>query len=280
MKKIYKKILTLLTAGILTCSMGFHGNAAETFDGVLKPDPTKLGSITITLKDSSTGTRIPDGSFLVYQIADLKPRQFLGYDVEYTTEFLPYTTIEAKDILDRSAEASADLETFVMDNGILSGVPAAVGSNGQAYLDNLKIGLYLVTQDQAASGYRPIRSFIVSVPLQLHDVIRGDYLEYDVDATPKAGTVSRIPTPPYGGGNGGGEGGGGEGGTPPPPKTTPDTESKEKILKVLDAFDEDGNPPQIQVLAQTGQLWWPVPVLAVAGLLIFSVGWIKSRSDK
>lgn len=37
-----------------------------------------------------------------------------------------------------------------------------------------------------------------------------------------------------------------------------------------------GNPK----LPQTGQLWWPVPILALAGILFFGFGRIRSRSNK
>ena len=33
-------------------------------------------------------------------------------------------------------------------------------------------------------------------------------------------------------------------------------------------------------LPQTGQLWWPVPILAVAGIAFFSIGWLRSRKDE
>lgn len=33
-------------------------------------------------------------------------------------------------------------------------------------------------------------------------------------------------------------------------------------------------------LPQTGQTWWPVPVLAVAGMLLFVLGWLKQRQDE
>lgn len=32
-------------------------------------------------------------------------------------------------------------------------------------------------------------------------------------------------------------------------------------------------------LPQTGQLWWPVPILAVAGILMFTIGWTRSRRE-
>ena len=36
-------------------------------------------------------------------------------------------------------------------------------------------------------------------------------------------------------------------------------------------------PPPGKTLPQTGLLWWPVPVLACAGLLLFVIGWAKQR---
>ncbi|MBR3756083.1 MAG: Cna B-type domain-containing protein [Firmicutes bacterium] len=36
-----------------------------------------------------------------------------------------------------------------------------------------------------------------------------------------------------------------------------------------------GKKPSQTVLPDTGQLWWPVPVLAVLGLIFFAAGWIR-----
>ena len=64
-------------------------------------------------------------------------------------------------------------------------------------------------------------------------------LQYDVDARPKV-EKARKSTP-----------------TPTPPVTkTP--------------------PPK---LPQTGQLWWPVPLLVIAGLLFILAGWRRKRAD-
>ena len=35
--------------------------------------------------------------------------------------------------------------------------------------------------------------------------------------------------------------------------------------------------PKVQKLPQTGQLWWPVPILAVLGIIVWMIGWIKRR---
>ncbi len=36
----------------------------------------------------------------------------------------------------------------------------------------------------------------------------------------------------------------------------------------------DPDTPLIDALPQTGMLWWPVPVMAALGLLLFSIGWL------
>lgn len=45
---------------------------------------------------------------------------------------------------------------------------------------------------------------------------------------------------------------------------------------------ETANPPGGSGgrLPQTGQLWWPVPVLAFAGLVLFATGWVKRNREE
>lgn len=44
-------------------------------------------------------------------------------------------------------------------------------------------------------------------------------------------------------------------------------------------IEEPDVPANAVSLPQTGQLWWPVPVLALAGIAVFSFGWIRSRKN-
>lgn len=87
--------------------------------------------------------------------------------------------------------------------------------------------------------------------------------------------------------------------TPVPPADIPDEDpplSGEPELPedpdVPETPHDPGDPPDTDIpdpdvplsdkpLPQTGQLWWPVPVLAFAGLLLFSGGWlVKRRSGR
>ena len=52
----------------------------------------------------------------------------------------------------------------------------------------------------------------------------------------------------------------------------PDDEDSDDFLNI-----EDEDVPLADMLPQTGLLWWPVPVMAVMGLVLFLVGWRKTR---
>lgn len=101
-------------------------------------------------------------------------------------------------------------------------------TNGVAtFEDGLPMGLYLIVQYTAASGYSKMDPFLVTVPY-----LKNDVYVYDVDIVAKS-ELEREPEP-----------------TKAPPVNP-------------------GNK-----LPQTGQLNWPVPLMAVAGLALFTFGWV------
>lgn len=116
----------------------------------------------------------------------------------------------------------------------LTGTTKEVGLDGKLSFPELELGLYLLVQNKAAQGYSKAEPFLVTVPMREE----GRYI-YDVDASPKVEVEQeKTPTPPN---------------TPNTPKP--------------------GTPGQTR-LPQTGQLNWPVPVLVVLGLSLFSIGWM------
>lgn len=106
---------------------------------------------------------------------------------------------------------------------------------GTVKFTNLKPGLYLIVQNVKSEGYSQIKPFLVSVPQN----INGKYI-FDVNACIKH---ELAPKP-----------------KPECPETTPTT-----------PCTPTPKPPQ--KLPQTGQLNWPVPVLAASGMIMFLLGW-------
>lgn len=136
-----------------------------------------------------------------------------------------------------SAELAHEVAAFVSERGIL---PCATAENagGKALFPALELGLYLIVQTEASDGYEPLTPFLVSVPMNRD----GEYI-YEINAAGKFRLHQN-----------------GEPGAPTTPgvPTTPAT---------------PGTPSE-PTLPQTGQLKWPVPVLASLGLGLFSLGWV------
>ena len=57
-----------------------------------------------------------------------------------------------------------------------------------------------------------------------------------------------------------------------------DTDGQYIWINMVNTKNGTPNPPP-PVLPQTGQLWWPVPVLAISGMLLFGIGWRRRRQS-
>ena len=111
---------------------------------------------------------------------------------------------------------------------------------GAVSFSGLSVGLYLVKMTKVESGYDTIDPFLVSIP-----TIENGALVYQVNASPKAGAAKAKADVGGNGGSGGGDSG---------------------------AADER--------LPQTGQLWWPVPVLAGVGIALVVAGVLRRRGSR
>ena len=236
MKKLQKIIPFLLTVCLL-CSMSVTALAA----GEL-PDLTKKGSITVTVRDTENQNPVSGGSLTIYQVASVQVDDW-NFSFAYTDAFSD-CGLALDDI--QSEELAAELAEYAADQS-LSGTNVSVDSNGKASISNLKLGLYLVTQDSPAKGYASLNPFLVSIPLQ-----DGDSLVYNVDASPKAGTVVTVDEPDP---------------TSPGDTSAPASNTSAASPSKLAA----------RTLPQTGQLWWPVPFLAIAGMLFVALGWLRRK---
>lgn len=59
-----------------------------------------------------------------------------------------------------------------------------------------------------------------------------------------------------------------------PPPSLEDPKDPSDPYEIIEIDDTD---VPLADLPQTGQLWWPVPVLAVGGVFLFLMGWVKHR---
>ena len=234
------KRLSALLALLLCCAIAMPVYAHEV------PDMSRTGSISVSMVYD--GQHVGGGSLTLYRAGDISEDNG-NYSFKLTDAFAA-SGASLTDVSDD--ELAKSLANYAQSNG-LAGTTVEIGSNGQATAGNLSLGLYLVTQQEAADGYEPIAPFMVSVAMNEN----GIYI-YDVNAEPKMSSLTPVkedPAPSDPGSSG-----------------TPDTPAAPTAPSAPAA-----QPTPVaaagSVLPQTGQLNWPVPVLTVLGMALFLAGW-------
>lgn len=277
MKQIRKQLAALLLAVALAAACAAPAFAAATAASI---ELTRKGSITVTLRDSESGSAVSGGKLTLYQVASIS-RQNGNLSYDYTNGFencgVSLGDLSESDLartLDDKRPADSKGETLPVD------------TDGKAVFSRLPLGLYLVVQSTASTGYEKINPFLVSVPLVEEDT----YL-YDVDALPKVGTLTPTTPPDVP-----------EEPDKPEKPTTPENPDKPETPDLPEepgkntppgADNPDdwvlngrpdknkapnpGNPDDWVLngrptLPQTGQLNWPIPVLTAAGTCLIAAG--------
>lgn len=251
------------------------------------------GTIRVALYDSAKDKALSGGQLTLYRVAEVK-RKNGDLSFEYCGDFYG-CGIALGDLTDSTL---ADQLLEYMPQGA-RGTTKTVDADGNAAFEDLELGLYLIVQSKASNGYAPIKPFLVSLPMA-----ENGKWNYEVDASPKVGGYTPVnpdtpPVPP----------------TPVPDKpgtpeqptepTNPDTpKNPDGPDSPVSPGSPDspvapGNPDNpaapgkpdnpalagrpdgavINGLPQTGQLNWPVPVLAVSGMLLFAAGWVLNKKE-
>ena len=269
MKSIRKRLAAVLVALTLLVWCAAPAFALEVVD------LSRTGSIKVSLYDSETSEAVGGGTLTLYRVAKVQ-KDNANLSFVYTNGFedcgVELGDLSEGELAGRLAEKiAATAESTTVE----------ISDFGTAEFGDLEVGLYLVVQTTAAENYNVINPFLVSVPIQEN----GSYV-YDVDALPKVGTAAKkTPEPPD---------------TPDTPDTphTPDKPeganpntpaapgpdnpdgwvlgaNGEKIYLNPEAPSPDnpnGHVMGAHGLPQTGQLNWPIPVLAVTGVVLVAAG--------
>lgn len=237
-------------------------------------DLNKKGSITLTLnyKNETTNEVLPmtEGAVTVYEVSKVVEDNGYKFDTS-TGVFASETAVqELGDINSKLAAENARMAEVMAT--LLEGKTAAAGpvaiANGSVRVDSLEPGLYLmvqttrmvVTSETGTNVEVFFNPFLFSIPFDAEGSLNYDpahtaAYEYDVSSTPK------VYVPPVITGN-----------KPPEDETKP-SEGTEPPTTPSTNPPGGGTPPSGgNRLPQTGQLWWPVPILALSGILLSTIG--------
>lgn len=254
----------------------------------------RIGSISVTLMAQDSKTPITGAELSLYYVATvrLNNKNNLSYTFSNTFE-------DCGCALD-DPSLSTKLDTFVKDNSV-SAAKLVTDAHGNVTFPNLPLGLYFVKQTNTVAGYAPCTSFLVTVPNE-----SADGYVYDLNASPKTDiakltdiTIRKkwntdasakaadsvtvqllkdgvaVKTATLGAQN------------KWQVTYTDMPESDAYSIVEVDVpkgftatYSQSGyvfTVTNTSSLAQTGQLIWPIPVLAMAGLCLIAVGTILLR---
>lgn len=138
-------------------------------------DMERDGSLRIVIHDGE-GNPVPGGTLSWFYAGKIVNDQE-GPRFELSESFKD-SGADLSDPQDR--HLIAYLEDYALENNLQRGT-VAVPENAELYFPDVPTGLYLVIQEKAAPGYKPMSSFLISVP----NYVDGEYV-YDVSAYPKS----------------------------------------------------------------------------------------------
>ena len=260
-------------------------------------DDTRTGTISVTLLDQYGKEPLKGAELAVYYVAAVSRNQAGKLTYTYTRNF-ENCGIELYD-----PDLAVKLDAYLSENPV-SAIKNITDEEGKVTFSNLKLGLYFVRQTGAVEGFAPCTSFLVTVPNQTED----GYV-YEVNASPKtqvvklttitikkvwntdastkaadsvtvqllkAGTV--VKTAVLNAQNNW------QVSFPDMPESDAYSIKEINIPKGFTAtYNQKGyefTVTNTASLAQTGQLIWPIPVLAGAGVLLLVAGFVLLQKKR
>ena len=167
-RKIISFCVTILL--LLTCS---YTAFAEEFDS------GKTGSISVTLIEKKQNEPIVGAELSVYYVATVVMDMNGNLIYDYTKDFEQLNTALTDEAL------VTKLDEFVSQHSAPF-TKITTNSDGKTLCDELPLGLYFIKQTGMVEGFAPCTSFLVTIPNEKN----GEYV-YDVNASPKT-EVARL----------------------------------------------------------------------------------------
>ncbi|MBO7253587.1 MAG: Cna B-type domain-containing protein [Oscillospiraceae bacterium] len=257
-------------------------------------DYNRKGSISVTLAANDSKLPMAGAEFSVYYVATVGINTDGNLNYIYTGDFAPSgISLDDPDLVQK-------LNAFVSTTNITA-KKMVTDSQGMATCSNLALGMYFVKQTGDVKGFATCAPFLVTVPMQTDSGY-----QYDVNASPKTDvarvtdiTIKKVWN---------------TGGTSriPASVTVQLMRGKEVVetailnkqnnwqityqnMPLSDEYHiKEINVPKgyaatyskmgyvftvinTPALAQTGQLVWPIPVFALAGMLFLTIGFVFLR---
>ena len=219
------------------------------------------GSLTLT---ASYGTTPLVGApFKLYLVAEHDAASDFALCGEFADSSVDLSDLSTAGKL---AQAALDLERWAGEKEIAPLTQQNTDSSGSVSFTSLAQGLYLVGGVTHQQGSHRYQSAPCLISLPSWDGSTGVW-ELNVTAFPKferRGTSGGDPTP-----------------TPTEPGTPTPPDPEDQPVDPVEPPDTPPTPPVgPEKLPQTGQLKWPVPVLAALGMLLLLVGSILMRRER
>ena len=273
-------ILCMTVFLMLTCSSTVFAQAF---------DPEKTGSISVTLTEQYDKQPIVGAELSVYCVATAHMNGDGNLSYVYTESF------KNSGIAMDDPSIATKLDGFVLENNV-SSIKITTDKNGTATCKALSLGLYFVRQSGAVEGFAPCTPFMVTVPGK-----NAEGYVYHVNASPKTEvarltsiTIKKVWNT--------------DAATQAAEQVTVQLLRNGNVVKAAtlnkqnnwqvtytdmpesDAYSiREINIPKgftatyrqtgyvftvtnTPALAQTGQRIWPIPVLAVSGMVLLAVG--------
>ena len=269
MKKKWNVIATALLAVLLVLPLAPKAAAAER----QTVDPAKdTGSISLTLKGDAGAAK--DVEITLYQVGkgtvvnnNLVFELVDGLRDAELEKPVELNGLTAEENIANAAALKAAIEKLqnTQTGDVVPTWSDKTNDEGVVTFTGLPVGVYLVVQTSRSSVYNSITSFLMYLPMTNED---GTAWEFAEMASPKLQRRSS-----------------GDGKEPElPPEVLPDPEVPLGPVEPVEPEEPGEEIPDPEVpltqLPQTGMLQWPVPVLALAGLVLFSTGWMMDQKGR